>query len=146
VDQVLDGGGGVARDSHGFRRAWCRLYRDITDPLCIEALAFRDVVLFASQQGFSWIVCKTDCQELVKLWRERQNQRSLIAPVFSEIEDFISLFDTFEFCFVGRSDNAVAHECARFACDHGVDTEWLDVCPEFLSHSLEADCTLNVVI
>jgi hypothetical protein len=57
--------------------------------LCIEALAVQDAVVFASQQGFCIRVIETDCQELVKLWKERQIKRSLIAPIVSEIEDFL---------------------------------------------------------
>jgi ribonuclease HI len=72
LDQGVAGGGGVAGDSQGFRGAWCRLYQGISDPLCIEALAVRDAVVFASQQGFCRLVIETDCQELVKLWKERQ--------------------------------------------------------------------------
>jgi hypothetical protein len=57
-----------------------------------------------------------------------------IASVFSEVDELISSFESFGFCFDGRSANTVAHECARFMCD-------LDVSPVFFSHILEADCT-----
>ena len=45
---------------------------------------------------------------LVRLWRGRHNQRSLIVPVLSEIEELISSFESFDLCFVGREANRVA--------------------------------------
>jgi hypothetical protein len=138
--------GGVARDGRGFRGAWCRTYHGISDPLTIEALAFRDSVLFANQQGHTKVTCESDCEQLVRMWEGRSKQRSLIAPILSEVEAFISSFEFFEFCFARRTANSVAHECARYACAHDVEAEWVDAPPEFLSHSLRADCTNLVMI
>jgi ribonuclease HI len=126
-EQGIAGGGGVARDERGFRAAWCRLYHGISDPLSVEALAFRDAVAFAQTQGYVRIWCESDCAELVSLWKERKNQRSLLAPLFSEIDDISSSFKFFDFSFVGRLANKVVHECARYACENVVDTDWLDV-------------------
>jgi hypothetical protein len=139
-EQGVVSGGGVARDANGFRGAWCHVYHGISDPLCIKALAFRDAVLFASQQGYNRIVCEKDCEVLVKLWKGRRNHRSMIAPVFREIDDIISAFESFDFYFAGRSTNRVAHECDKFACEMGLDTVWLEDSPGFLTHNLQADC------
>jgi ribonuclease HI len=139
-EQGIAGDGGVARDEGGFRAAWCRLYHGISNPLSVEALAFRDVVAFAQTQGYVRVWCESDCAELVSLWKERKNQRSLLAPLFSEIDEISSSFQFFDFSFVGRMPNKVAHECARYACENVMDTDWLDVYPEFLSQSLVADC------
>jgi hypothetical protein len=51
-EQGIAGGGGVARDAWGFRVVWCYVYHGISDPLSVEALAFRDAVGFAEQHGF----------------------------------------------------------------------------------------------
>ena len=72
-------------------------------------------------------------------WKKRSSQRSLIAPIISEVEEFISSSESFDFCFTRRSANSVAHECARFACEHVISSDWIGFCPEFLSRSLEAD-------
>jgi hypothetical protein len=92
--------------------------------------------------NFMRIWCESDCAELVSLWKwkERKNQRSLLAPLFSEIDEISSSFQFFDFSFVDRMANKVAHECARYACENAVDVDWLDVYPEFLSQSLVADC------
>jgi hypothetical protein len=47
-----------------------------------------------------------------------------IANVFSGVDELNSSFESFGFCFAGRSANTFAHECARFACD-------LEVSPVF---------------
>ena len=136
----------MARDGTGFMSAWCRSYQDINDPLTIEALAFRDAVLFADQNGYRSITCESDCEELVRLWQGRKAQRSVIAPILSEVEDLVPSFQFFDFVFARRTANRVAHECARYACEHATDADWFDVCPDFLSDSLQADCTTLVVI
>jgi hypothetical protein len=132
--------GGVARDTDGFKSAWCRLYQGITDPLIIEALALRDAVVAARSQGFDKIIAETDSAELVRLWMERGNHRAVIAPIISEISDISLEFSSFEILFARRSANVVAHECARYACAHGASAVWLNDSPEFLSTSLMADC------
>jgi ribonuclease HI len=133
--------GGVARDARGFKGAWCRTYHAITDPLIIEALALRDSVLFAKQQGFMKVIFETDCEQLVRLWNDRRSQRSSIAPILSEVEEYSFMFLSFDLCFVRRTANSVAHECAQYACVHDVEVEWVDAPPDFLSLSLRADCT-----
>jgi hypothetical protein len=92
IEQGVAGGGGVARDEHGFKGAWCKIYEGIVDPLSIEALAFRDAVSFAKQRGFTRILCESDCDELVRLRRARKTQRSLIAPVLGEVAELVTSF------------------------------------------------------
>jgi ribonuclease HI len=140
IAEGLAASGGVARDGDGFRSAWCKLYRGISDPLTIEALALRDAIVQAKIQGFQSILAETDCSELVKLWLERGSHRARIGPIISEISDLSRCFRSFELVFARRSANNVAHECARYACAHGMSMEWLVESPQFLSYSLMADC------
>uniref|UniRef100_A0ACD6ATW4 Uncharacterized protein n=1 Tax=Avena sativa TaxID=4498 RepID=A0ACD6ATW4_AVESA len=84
----------------------------------------RDAVAFAKQHGFVRVICESDCAELVNLWRGRKTQRSALAPMFSEIDEMSSSFELFEFSFVGRNANKVAHECARYACTHVESRSW----------------------
>ncbi|CAM0911397.1 unnamed protein product [Alopecurus aequalis] len=51
--------GGIARDADGFRSAWCKVYRGISDPLIIEALALRDAVAAARQQNLDNVIAET---------------------------------------------------------------------------------------
>jgi hypothetical protein len=59
--------------------------------------------------------------------------------MLSEIDEMSSSFELFEFSFVGRNANKVAHECARYACTHVESRSWDDL-PDFLENSLRTDC------
>jgi hypothetical protein len=71
IAKGLAASGWVARDGDGFRSACCKIYGGIGDPLTIEALALRDEIVQAKNQGFQSILAETDCSELVQLWLER---------------------------------------------------------------------------
>ena len=90
---------GFARNHRGFRGAWCRTYTGISDPLIIETLAFRDAVVFAAQQGYERIICESDCEVLVCMWKGRAAERSVLAPIFGEVEDMLVSFQSFDFFF-----------------------------------------------
>jgi ribonuclease HI len=85
--------GGVARDGDGFKSAWCKIYRGINDPLTIEALALRDAIVVAKNQGFQCILAETGYSELVQLWLERGSHRAHIAPIISGISDLSRFLD-----------------------------------------------------
>jgi hypothetical protein len=99
----------------------------------------------AKNQGFQSILAETDYSELVQFWLERGSHRVRIAPLISEISDLSRCFRSFEVVFARRSANNVAHECAHFACAHGVSMEWLVESYQFLSYSLVADCNSAVM-
>ena len=141
-DVGIAGSGGVARDHRGFRSAWCRSYPGILDPLIIEALAFRDAVVVATQQGYERIICESDYEVLVRMWKGRATHRSVLAPIFSEVDELLGFFQSFMFCFTRQTANKVAHECARFACDHGAEELWLDASPSFLDRLYKLGCEL----
>jgi hypothetical protein len=44
-----------------FRGATCKTYRGISDPLTVETLVLKDVVIFARNKGFSKVVFDVDC-------------------------------------------------------------------------------------
>jgi hypothetical protein len=106
------------------RNDWCHDDHGF-DPKTIEALALRDAIMAAKNQGFQSILAETYCSELVQFWLERGSHRASIAPLISEISDLSRCFRSFELVFARRSANNVAHECARFACAHGVSMKWL---------------------
>ena len=138
------GSGGVARDAGGFRGAWSNVYFGISDPLCVEALVFRDAVVFAQARGFRHVIFETDSTELVRYWEARAVDRSVIATVLQDVSDLLDQFQVFSLVCARRSANTVAHVCARAACLGGVSQVWLgEVVPEFLLDSLCADCNPN---
>jgi ribonuclease HI len=92
IQEGTSGSGGVARDATGFRGAWSKVYQGISDPLCAEAMAFRDAVLFAQARNFRSVIFETDYSELVRCWEARQTDRSMSAPMLQDVNKLVSFF------------------------------------------------------
>jgi ribonuclease HI len=133
------GAGGVARSRSAFLAAWSKPYEGITDPLIAEALAVRDGVIFARLRGYSKVVMETDCLEVISLWNNRHDSRSVVAPILQELGELVISFNSFIFQHVPRSANNSAHLCAKLACTLTVSSSWLDCIPDFLLVSIQAD-------
>ncbi|KAI4965327.1 hypothetical protein ZWY2020_054797 [Hordeum vulgare] len=86
---------------------------------------------------------ETDSLEMVNLWNNRHNSRSVVAPVINEIEELADGFHSFVIQHVSRSSNGPAHLCAQHACNVSVTESWLSETPSFLVSSLLADCPSN---
>ncbi|KAM3211735.1 hypothetical protein ACQJBY_065070 [Aegilops geniculata] len=82
---------------------------------------------------------ETDCVEIVNLWNDRHNTRSIVAPILLEIGELTLSFDYFTIQHVSRTANLPAHLCAKRACSLMVTESWLDSEPSFLVMSLLAD-------
>ncbi|KAE8780621.1 Casein kinase I-2-like protein [Hordeum vulgare] len=96
--------GGVARSSCSLLGAWGKPQLGVTDPLIAEGLALREGVIFASLRGFSEVVMDTDCLEVVNLLRDRRDGRSVVATIFSEIEELSLMFSSFNGCNFWHSE------------------------------------------
>jgi len=147
--QNCSGAGGVARSSTAFLGAWCKPHVGISDPLIVEALAMRDGARFAKIRGFTHVIMEMDCLEMVEmvqLWSNRHNSRSIVAPILLEIGELVSDFSLFDVLHVNRSANVPAHLCAKHACTLNVTECWLEESPSFLVTSLLADCPRNALI
>ena len=104
----------VIRDHHGgFVLAQAKWYDNFLNAVVGEALACRDAVKMAAQFGFHKIHLETDCLELIQLWEKRVMQRSIIAPILSEINELMLASTEFVFTFASRSCNRVAHLLAK---------------------------------
>jgi hypothetical protein len=114
------------------------------------------VILFQSSLSLTWIegarreglLLKQNSEtknELVRCWMARSKERSLVAPIFEEINTVKDNFISFSLVFQGREGNKVAHAYARLACASNVTQEWLGVCPEFLLDSILADCNSMIL-
>jgi hypothetical protein len=118
----------------------------LADPLTIEALALRDAVTFAVSKDFHRVVFEVDCAELVRLWKEGRRDRSVISPILDEIRELVLSFEGFSISLVRRNANNVAHSCAKFACNNVASQAWQGASPQFLVHSLRADCNSMFLI
>lgn len=126
------GVGGLARTTSSFVAAWSKPYSDVSDPLIAEALALRDGVIFAKLRGFSRVLVETNCSKMVQLWHLRRFSRSIVAPVFLEINELALSFLSFDIQHVMRNANLSTHLCAKHASTLGVTDCWMDSPPGFL--------------
>jgi ribonuclease HI len=106
--------GAVLRDDNGaFVMGGAKWYGHCLDALNMEALACRDGLLMVRQVHAQRVRLETDRQELLKLWRTGDNQRSSVMPILTEIQDLSQLFQDFNFSFISRNCNRVAHTLAK---------------------------------
>ena len=106
--------GAVLRDSSGnFIRGSAKWYDHCLDALIVEALACRDGLRLAIQFGARRVWLESDCQQLIQLWQAGSNQRSTIATVLQEIRELSLVFLEFNFSFIPRNCNKVAHSLAK---------------------------------
>ena len=139
--------GGVARSKNTLLGAWSEPLHGVTNPMIAEALALRDGVIFANLRGYAQVMMETDCLEIVNLWNTRLNSRSVVAPVFYEIEELAANFDSFVINHVSRSTNGPAHLCAQRACNVSVTESWISETPNFLKvHSNSAGQVFDKMI
>jgi len=132
--------GVVLRDHDGQPcGAMARWYEQTLNAMTAEALACRDGMQFAQDCGVSKLVLETDCQVLVKLWENRKTQRSEVAPVLFQMQDLSRNFEAFSFCFVSRTCNKLAHECARLVSRENPVEMW-HIIPPGLQGTVDLDC------
>lgn len=104
--------------------AQAKWYDNMLDACTGEALACRDAVSLVRQAGFQRIFLETDCLQVIQLWENRETQRSIIAPVLSELDDIRLAFSEFTFKFASRYCNKVAHELAKQVTDTNQSEVW----------------------
>ncbi|KAI4971708.1 hypothetical protein ZWY2020_002622 [Hordeum vulgare] len=86
---------------------------------------------------------ETDCLEAVNVWNSRHTDRSVAAPILTEIGELALSFTSFYIQHVIRSANGHVHLCAKRSGTLNVTDNWLDSTPSFLISSLLADCSAN---
>jgi hypothetical protein len=61
------------------------------------------------------VTMETNCLELVNLWNNHRNSRSIVAPILLEIGELASSFTSFRIEYVIRTVNYPTHLCAKRA-------------------------------
>ena len=131
----------IVRDHCGaLLRGQAIWYGQTANVLIMEALAVRDGVRLACDIGLSKVIVESDAQEVVKLWRDRNQNRSVIAPILQEIEELSGSLQSFQLNFVGREANEGAHLCAKQATSTRRRCLWINYVPSFLVVCLQNDC------
>jgi ribonuclease HI len=128
------------RDDQGrFVRGVAKWYDHCLDALTMEATACRDGLVMALQLGVQKIWLETDCQEVIRLWTADDNQRSSIGTILKEIRELSLLFQEFNFSFVARSCNEIAHTLAKQVTGE-IRVGWWSYAPACVSNLLISDC------
>ena len=94
------GAGGVARAASRLLGAQSKTLGGVMNPLIAEAMSVREGVRFANLRGFQEVVIKTDCLEVVELWKNRHNSFAVVAPLFYEIGELATAFSYVDFLHV----------------------------------------------
>jgi hypothetical protein len=103
----------------------------------VESLALRHVVLYARGRGSNNVVFEVDSEDLVRLWQNRANDRSVIKQVLDEISELSLLFTNFSLSHAHREANQMTHSCAKYTSLQDGSFSWDAEPPAFLVHSLQ---------
>ena len=90
----------------------------------MEALACRDGLILAKNYGATRVVLETDCQDLVRLWSLKDEQRSSVTSILREIQELSNSLISFSLCYASRECNLVAHVLAKQVSSVCVMGEW----------------------
>jgi hypothetical protein len=85
------------------------------------------------------LILETDCQVLVSLWENRSHQRSEISALLTQMEEFSRSFEEFNFRFISRNCNMLAHACTWLVSRDSQVAEWL-LTPPGLIDIINRDC------
>ncbi|KAL0412616.1 UNVERIFIED_CONTAM: hypothetical protein Sradi_1463300 [Sesamum radiatum] len=115
------GVGVVARNSLGQCVAWVSRRLGIAGSgVLAEALAAREAVFLAVRRGWRQVIVEGDCSSLVQKLQSRVRDLSAEGPIVTDVLTLAVVFHSYEFNFVKRSNNRVAHFFAHFS---GVSAE-----------------------
>ncbi|KAF7001311.1 hypothetical protein CFC21_017007 [Triticum aestivum] len=82
---------------------------------------------------------ESDCLEVINLWNSRHDDRTVVAPILSEILEHSTSFRSFCIQHIPRLANYPAHLCARHASTLDVTECWFDSVPSIIVTSLLAN-------
>jgi len=141
VSSATGAGGVVIRDSDGrLLSAAAHLYSHIPDALTGEALAARDGLQLAGEQGHANVILEVDNLVLVNLLRSEDGGRSVISGLWQEIRELGRGFSGFKLLHVNREGNVAAHVCASLPTESNPEFFWSDCFPTRLEEAIQNDC------
>ncbi|XP_074293426.1 uncharacterized protein LOC141620461 [Silene latifolia] len=107
--------GWVAYDGQGQERMRRQVKTKAETALQAEALGVRDVLLWASAEGWLHMDISSDCLQLINELAGIDKVDHLIAGILEDIHKIASSFHCLCFNFIPRSLNSIAHGLARQA-------------------------------
>ncbi|KAL4379420.1 hypothetical protein GQ457_02G006440 [Hibiscus cannabinus] len=130
----------VARDNEGFILAACAFpHSNVSDAFVAEALACLQAVHFAKDMGFLNVTIEGDSLSVCKKLNSSSQDRSLIAPIISDIKELAVGFWNISFACVRREANRTAHSLAREYRAASTPYYWIEEVPPGTAAAAELD-------
>ncbi|KAK1692046.1 hypothetical protein QYE76_008743 [Lolium multiflorum] len=134
------GAGMVHRDENGhIIFSACRQLLNCSDPLEAKSMACEEGLRLTMQMSDSPITVELDCSILVDAIKEKNQDRSSVAHLISEIRDMFNSNRVISFVKVDRMQNRVSHCLANLARTEARIAVWLGSGPEVLSQVFAQD-------
>lgn len=138
--------GVVMRDHQGqVLAAAARWFDDVPDALTAEALAAKEGLELAVENGYDRVILEVDCSSLKNLIEDDSHFRSSIGGFVFDIIELSRSFSAFRIVWVCREANSVAHACANMVSVTERSHFWLDYIPEWLKGLAAVDCTPGMI-
>lgn len=101
----------MIRDSEGcLLAAMNKFYERVADVLAAEAMAARDGLAFAADQGFERVELEVDNQSLSNLLQSKEGEGSSVAGLWQEIRELGRSFRSFEVSlYTGKATRRLTH-------------------------------------
>ncbi|KAK9008855.1 hypothetical protein V6N11_080332 [Hibiscus sabdariffa] len=132
--------GVLGRNACGLIMAACSVsHRDVADAFITEALACKQVVVFARDMGFSSVIIKGDSLTVMKKLNTSNSDKSIISPIVHDIKVLARDFDSISFRFVRRDANNAAHVLAREFRFQQDPLYWIEEAPQHTTIAVEMD-------
>ncbi|KAF8769630.1 hypothetical protein HU200_006226 [Digitaria exilis] len=136
----IGAGGAIIRDAGGcLLAAAAKRYEHVHDTLTAEAMAARDGLQLAAENGYERVTLEIDCLPLFNLLQSDMGVRSSIAGLWHEIRELGKGF-SFKLSFVYRDGNEAAHAYARLVSESSPVVSWLNSFSLCLLRVTEKDC------
>jgi hypothetical protein len=134
--------GVVIRDHLGqVHSVAARWYEAVPDALTAKAMATKEGLELAVENGYDQIILEVDCRNLKTLIEDHTGLRSSIGGPCFDITELGRSFSDFRVAWVCRDANSVAHCCASTVLAMELSHFWLDYILEWLLGLAAADCT-----
>ncbi|KAL6227352.1 hypothetical protein ACLB2K_001311 [Fragaria x ananassa] len=138
-----DGAGGagmLVRDEKGFvKGAWSMHLTHLNSPLQAEAMACREGLRRAVEQGWVDIDVESDCEVLVAALNCENGYELEVSRIIDDCRDYLALLNNCVVRHIYREANSGAHRLAHFASYNNVVELSVGLVPIFLQDVLYED-------
>ncbi|XP_031095097.1 uncharacterized protein LOC115999383 [Ipomoea triloba] len=108
--------------------------RCLQNPILAEALAIKEALSWAKNNGWERLVLYSDCQLVCQMLEGSSMIYSYVGCVLRDCLALKRLFVEISFHFVSRSANTLAHALARAAASQSGPRSWFFTIPDCIQH------------